>query len=93
MTATVSAPPPTIAQDAAASTPTKDPSAEEALPPTPEVHVNGRRASSVRGQPPGAAQGEDGWGSHFWVTLVDPQVSVPRIYVVSASNQCGRGRS
>ncbi|KAI0768674.1 hypothetical protein BD413DRAFT_91107 [Trametes elegans] len=46
----------------------------ENMPPTPEVRLNGRRASSLRGVPSTGPDGSDGWGSHFWVTLVDPQV-------------------
>ncbi|OCH86512.1 hypothetical protein OBBRIDRAFT_221717 [Obba rivulosa] len=42
---------------------------------TPEVHINGRRrVSSVRSMSTNGQPGEDGWGSHFWVTLIDPQV-------------------
>ena len=62
-------------------TPTHKPFLEsENVPPTPEVRLNGQRTStsSLRG---GAATpsrdgqgGGDGWGSKFWVTLVDPQV-------------------
>ncbi|EMD32094.1 hypothetical protein CERSUDRAFT_119077 [Gelatoporia subvermispora B] len=43
---------------------------------TPEVHVNGRRASSVRSMSTNGQNGDDGWGSHFWVTLIDPQTQV-----------------
>ncbi|TFK87015.1 RhoGAP-domain-containing protein [Polyporus arcularius HHB13444] len=48
------------------------------MPPTPEVRLNGRRAStaSLRGTPSKGAPGGDGWGSNFWVTLVDPQTQV-----------------
>ena len=48
--------------------------------PPPEVRLNGRRASnaSLRGGAANAnvngGRGDDGWGSNFWVTLVDPQV-------------------
>lgn len=47
-----------------------------AMPPTPEVRLNGRRASaaSLRDTPSKGGPGGDGWGSNFWVTLVDPQV-------------------
>ncbi|CAL1708316.1 unnamed protein product [Somion occarium] len=51
------------------------------IPPAPEVQVNGRPAPSSSASPsksssPNSSQGEDGWGSHFWVTLVDPQSGV-----------------
>ncbi|OJT10725.1 Rho GTPase-activating protein 39 [Trametes pubescens] len=49
----------------------------ENMPPTPEVRLNGRRASSLHGVPSTNAGGDDGWGSHFWVTLIDPQVLPP----------------
>ena len=48
-----------------------------AMPPTPEVRLNGRRTStsSITATPNRDGQaGGDGWGSNFWVTLVDPQV-------------------
>ncbi len=48
----------------------------ENMPPTPEVRLNGRRASSLHGVPSTSAGGDDGWGSHFWVTLIDPQVCI-----------------
>ena len=46
-----------------------------AMLPAPELRLNGRRASaaSLRGAANGARP-DDGWGSNFWVTLVDPQV-------------------
>ncbi|EJF57744.1 hypothetical protein DICSQDRAFT_157170 [Dichomitus squalens LYAD-421 SS1] len=69
----------TVAKDAP-STPTQKQTVEsENVPPTPEVRLNGRRTStsSVTATPsrdgPG---GGDGWGSNFWVTLVDPQTQV-----------------
>lgn len=53
------------------------------IPPAPELHVNGKPAPAHDTNPaavrpsrsltPGH-QPEDGWGSNFWVTLVDPQV-------------------
>jgi len=52
----------------------------------PDVVVNGRR-QNASGAPPQRrpkssasshnASGNDDWGSNFWVTLVDPQVSTP----------------
>lgn len=46
------------------------------MPPTPEVRLNGRRASaaSLRAAVANGGRPDDGWGSNFWVTLVDPQV-------------------
>ncbi|OBZ66582.1 Rho GTPase-activating protein 39 [Grifola frondosa] len=48
--------------------------------PTPEVHLNGRPESSLLApalSPSSSGKGpNDGWGSHFWVTLVDPQTQV-----------------
>ena len=55
-------------------TPGANAAQNENMPPTPEVRLNGRRASSLRGVPSTGVGANDGWGSHFWVTLVDPQV-------------------
>ncbi|KAI8994102.1 hypothetical protein BD414DRAFT_481426 [Trametes punicea] len=58
------------------STPGASAAKDESMPPTPEVRLNGRRASSLRGVPSTGPTANDGWGSHFWVTLVDPQTQV-----------------
>ena len=57
-------------------------SADHGIPSAPEVHLNGRPASSMSGRKSmtgsvagSVVQGE-GWGANFWVTLVDPQVLV-----------------
>ncbi|KAI1785369.1 hypothetical protein LXA43DRAFT_976250 [Ganoderma leucocontextum] len=67
----------------APSTPTHKPFVEsENVPPTPEVRLNGQRTStsSLRGAAATPSRddqgGGDGWGSKFWVTLVDPQTQV-----------------
>ena len=49
---------------------------------TPEVHINGRprqsrpSVSSTSASTSTHAHDETTWGSHFWVTLVDPQVGI-----------------
>lgn len=49
------------------------------LPSAPAVHLNGRPTSSLslkRGSSVNAPTTDDGWGSNFWVTLLDPQTQV-----------------
>lgn len=56
---------------------TVDISPHTPVPSTPEVHLNGKPASiraSTMSASPSSQPGDDGWGSNFWVTLVDPQV-------------------
>ncbi|KAH8079402.1 hypothetical protein BXZ70DRAFT_960721 [Cristinia sonorae] len=66
---------------------TVPPSSSSDIPPAPELHVNGRPATApdVASSPlrpsrsftaPTGYQPGDGWGSKFWVTLVDPQTGV-----------------
>jgi hypothetical protein len=45
--------------------------------PTPEVHINGRPRKSQPSTSSASTHTHDEttWGSHFWVTLVDPQAS------------------
>ena len=49
---------------------------------TPEVHINGRprhsrpSTSSASASTSTHTHDETTWGSHFWVTLVDPQVGI-----------------
>ena len=47
---------------------------------TPEVHINGRprqsRPSTSSASASTHTHDETTWGSHFWVTLVDPQVGI-----------------
>ncbi|KAI0743437.1 hypothetical protein C8Q80DRAFT_1106807 [Daedaleopsis nitida] len=70
------------------STPANNDAENEKMPPTPEVRLNGRRASaaSLRGTPSKHGRGDDGWGSNFWVTLVDPQTQVS-FYACPASGE------
>ncbi|KAI0915670.1 hypothetical protein AcV5_003527 [Taiwanofungus camphoratus] len=62
------------------ASPQSDSPASDGSPPTPEVHLNGRPASSLPSHSTsttgGGPGGNDGWGSNFWVTLVDPQTQV-----------------
>ena len=61
------------------------PRSDAALLPTPQVHVNGKpavAATSSPNRPKSSASSHapesdgSGWGANFWVTLVDPQVSI-----------------
>lgn len=57
-------------------------SVDHGMPSAPEVHLNGRPASSMSGRKSitgsvaGSSVPGEGWGANFWVTLVDPQVPV-----------------
>ncbi|KAH9830765.1 uncharacterized protein C8Q71DRAFT_716454 [Rhodofomes roseus] len=56
-------------------------SVDHGVPSAPEVHLNGRPASSMgRQSRSGSVSGDavpgEGWGANFWVTLIDPQTQV-----------------
>ena len=67
------------------SQPTNTPTSDAPIA-IPDVVVNGRRQNASAGpqrRPKSSASshnasGNDEWGSNFWVTLVDPQVSTFR---------------
>ncbi|KAH9940532.1 uncharacterized protein BXZ73DRAFT_42852 [Epithele typhae] len=65
---------PSATSDATPTHPNTPMANSAAVLPTPELRLNGRRASHASLH--AAARGDDDWGSNFWVTLVDPQSQV-----------------
>ena len=67
---------PSLSVNTSASPTTRDPLPNKSRPtPIPQVVVNGKDHGSLPSPSrSNTINGEDGWGSNFWVTLVDPQV-------------------
>jgi Rho GTPase-activating protein 39 len=62
---------------------------------TPEVHINGRPRKSQPSTSSASTHTQDDttWGSHFWVTLVDPQASFLPLASYNGVNRNGLSRA